>query len=151
MLSDRSSAPTLSTEKPRTLPEKIQIINTERFLIFTPWQQPFVQSKHLYFTQECPTLCALAVMFTKTVWVSLAVVWFSALECSVVTILEFLTSIRYLEKYRYSIPFSIPGREKNCHNIKGVNNFFFFDKYNMTMRYILHEQKCLEVVHLFKV
>ncbi len=66
---------------------------------------------------------------------------------SVVTILEFLTSIRYLEKYRYSIP----GREKNCHNIKGVNFFFFLDKYNMTMRYILHEQKCLEVVHLFKV
>ncbi len=70
---------------------------------------------------------------------------------SVVTILEFLTSIRYLEKYRYSIPFSIPGREKNCHTIKGVNFFFFLDKYNMTMRYILHEQKCLEVVHLFKV
>ncbi len=45
---------------------------------------------------------------------------------SVVTILEFLTSIRYLEKYRYSIPFSIPGREKNCHNIKGVNYYFFF-------------------------
>ncbi len=47
-------------------------------------------------------------------------------QTSVVTILEFLTSIRYLEKYRYSIPFSIPGREKNCHNIKGVNFFFFF-------------------------
>ncbi len=31
---------------------------------------------------------------------------------SVVTILEFLTSIRYLEKYRYSIPFSIPRRKK---------------------------------------
>ncbi len=46
--------------------------------------------------------------------------------CSVVTILEFLTSIRYLEKYRYSIPFSIPGREKNCHNIKGVNYYYFF-------------------------
>ncbi len=45
---------------------------------------------------------------------------------SVVTILEFLTSIRYLEKYRYSIPFSIPGREKNCHNIKGVNYYYFF-------------------------
>ncbi len=45
---------------------------------------------------------------------------------SVVTILEFLTSIRYLEKYRYSIPFSIPGREKNCHNIKGVNYYNFF-------------------------
>ncbi len=48
------------------------------------------------------------------------------LEHSVVTILEFLTSIRYLEKYRYSIPFSIPGREKNCHNIKGVNYYYFF-------------------------
>ncbi len=34
------------------------------------------------------------------------------LQCSVVTILEFLTSIRYLEKYRYSIPFSIPRRKK---------------------------------------
>ncbi len=44
---------------------------------------------------------------------------------SVVTILEFLTSIRYLEKYRYSIPFSIPGREKNCHNIKGSIIIFF--------------------------
>ncbi len=80
-------------------------------------------------------------------------VWGCKILCgSVVTILEFLTSIRYLEKYRYSIPFLIPGREKNCHNIKGVNFILFFlDKYNMTMRYILHEQKCLEVVHLFKV
>ncbi len=48
MLSDRSSAPdsagvqAISTEKPRMLPEKIPIINKERFLIFTPWQQPFV-------------------------------------------------------------------------------------------------------------
>ncbi len=75
----------------------------------------------------------------------------SFIYISVVTILEFLTSIRYLEKYRYSIPFSIPGREKNCHNIKGSIIIYFFDKYNMTMRYILHEQKCLEVVHLFKV
>ncbi len=50
---------------------------------------------------------------------------------SVVTILEFLTSIRYLEKYRYSIPFSIPRRKKNCHNIKGVIIYIFF-KINIT-------------------
>ncbi len=82
----------------------------------------------------------------KDLWIMRSIV-----RSSVVTILEFLTSIRYLEKYRYSIPFSIPGREKNCHNIKGSIIIIFFDKYNMTMRYILHEQKCLEVVHLFKV
>ncbi len=75
-----------------------------------------------------------------------------AIWCSVVTILEFLTSIRYLEKYRYSIPFSIPGREKKtATTLRGSIIIIFFDKYNMTMRYILHEQKCLEVVHLFKV
>ncbi len=84
-------------------------------------------------------------------WSSAKMSIYRMARISVVTILEFLTSIRYLEKYRYSIPFSIPGREKNCHNIKGVNLFYFFYKYNMTMRYILHEQKCLEVVHLFKV
>ncbi len=48
MLSDRNSTPdsagvqAISTEKPRKLPENIQIINKEQFLIFTPWQQPFV-------------------------------------------------------------------------------------------------------------
>ncbi len=34
-----------STEKPRTLPEKIPIINKEQFLFFTTWQQPFIQRK----------------------------------------------------------------------------------------------------------
>ncbi len=48
MLSDKSSAPTLlgcrpsARKKPRTLPEKIQIINKEQFLVFTPWQPPFI-------------------------------------------------------------------------------------------------------------
>jgi len=45
---------------------------------------------------------------------------YACLHNSVVTILEFLTSIRYLEKYRYSIPFSIP-REKIDH-IEGITD-----------------------------
>ncbi len=45
MLSDRSSCSdsagvqAISTEKPRTLLEKIPIINKEQFLIFTPWKK----------------------------------------------------------------------------------------------------------------
>ncbi len=50
---------------------------------------------------------------------------------SVVTILEFLTSIRYLEKYRYSIPFSIPRRKKTVTALRGSLFLFIFkDKYN---------------------
>ncbi len=118
----------------------------------------FILLEFLYLSHICSTEISCLIYLQVHIFITLHFVAHIiphlssvCVYISVVTILEFLTSIRYLEKYRYSIPFSIPGREKNCHNIKGVNYYYFFDKYNMTMRYILHEQKCLEVVHLFKV
>ncbi len=82
-----------------------------------------------WFAFLCCTLCysfyKCCQWANNTCCQSLNRLFYSIFWISVVTILEFLTSIRYLEKYRYSIPFSIPGREKNCHNIKGVNYFFW--------------------------
>ncbi len=40
--SDSAGVQAISTEKPRSLSEKIQIINKEQFLFFTPWKYPFI-------------------------------------------------------------------------------------------------------------
>ncbi len=122
---------------------------------------------HNKYSCNAHCLCHYIPIYIEVIYDCSGLFWISwkqtmrfikAAHISVVTILEFLTSIRYLEKYRYSIPFSIPRRKKNCHNIKGVIIYIFF-KINITS--LEHDNEVYftwtkmswgsEVVHLFKV